>query len=145
MSEQFDLIVTRVYDASPQEIWDVWTDPQQLRQFFGPAGTTIPLETVTMDVRVGGEFSLTMHNDVNGDEYPMKAEYVALEEPTMIQFKTTGGITGTIELEDLGMGKTLLTWTTEASIDAADRAGAIIGTHSAADQLGELLKDRAVA
>lgn len=144
-----DLTVTRVYDATPQEIWDVFTDPQHLHKFFGPEGTTIPIEELTMDVRVGGEFSLTMHNEHSGDTYPMKAEYVILEEPTKIQFKTTGGIVGTITIEDLQLaGKTLLTWHTSAEIDNTDgasRAGAIIGTHSAMDNLGNLLTELAAA
>ena len=86
------LVVTRVFDATPEQIWAAFTDPDKLHKFFGPKGTTIPREEVTMDVRVGGEFSLTMHNDENGELYPMQAEYVMLDEPNKIQFKTTGGI-----------------------------------------------------
>lgn len=134
------LVVTRVFDASPQRIWDAFTDPEQLHKFFGPPGTKVPLEELTMDVRVGGEFSLTMHNQENGELYPMQAEYVVLDEPNMIQFKTTSGIEGTIELEDLGMlGKTLLTWTTKAEFNESFYAGAVIGTHGAVDNLGALL------
>jgi uncharacterized protein YndB with AHSA1/START domain len=134
------LVVTRVFDATPEQIWAAFTDPEKLHKFFGPAGTTVPLEELTMDVRVGGEFSLTMHNTENGETYPMKAEYVILDEPNKIQFKTTGGIEGTIEIEDLGMaGKTLLTWSTKAEFDESFYAGAVIGTHSAIDNLQELL------
>jgi uncharacterized protein YndB with AHSA1/START domain len=134
------LVVTRVFDATPERIWSAFTDPDQLHKFFGAAGTTIPRDSVTMDVRVGGEFSLTMHNDENGELYPMQAEYVVLEEPNTIQFKTTGGIEGTIEIEDLGMlGKSLVTWSTKAEFDESFYAGAVIGTHSAIDNLVELL------
>jgi uncharacterized protein YndB with AHSA1/START domain len=134
------LVVTRVFDATPEQIWDAFTDPAKLHKFFGPAGTTISPESLTMDVRVGGEFSLTMHNTDNGDDYPMNAEYVILDEPNKIQFKTTGGIEGTIVIEDLGMaGKTLLTWSTKAEFDESFYAGAVIGTHSAVDNLQELL------
>lgn len=141
MSEREALVVTRVFDATPEQIWEVWTDPAHLHKFFAPAGSSVPLETVTMDVRVGGEFSLTMINGQNGEEYPMQAEYTALEEPTKLAFKTSGGIDGTIELDDLGSGKTLLTWTTLVDFDGNEefRRGATIGTHSAADQLGSLL------
>lgn len=137
-----ELVVTRVYDATPEQIWAVWTDPEHLHKFFAPGGSSVPLDTLTMDVRVGGEFSLTMVNDTNGDEYPMQAEYVTLDEPAKLSFKTTGGIQGTIELEDLGMGKTLLTWTTEVDFAGDDdfRRNATIGTHSAADNLGKLLE-----
>jgi uncharacterized protein YndB with AHSA1/START domain len=134
------LVVTRVFDATPQQIWDAFTDPEKLHKFFGPPGTVIPREELTMDVRVGGEFSLKMHNQDNGEIYPMQAEYVILDEPSKIQFKTTGGIQGTIEIEDLGMaGKTLLTWTTVAKFDESFYAGAVIGTHGAIDNLEELL------
>jgi uncharacterized protein YndB with AHSA1/START domain/mannose-6-phosphate isomerase-like protein (cupin superfamily) len=134
------LVVTRVFDATPEEIWSAFTDPEKLHKFFGPAGTTIPLEELKMDVRVGGEFSLTMHNEENGELYPMSAKYVILEEPNKIQFKTEGGIEGTVEFEDLGLaGKTLLTWTTVAPFDESFFAGAVVGTHSAVDNLEALL------
>lgn len=139
-TQQTELVVTRVYDASKEQIWEAFTDPNHLHKFFGPKGTRIPIETVTMDVRVGGEFSLKMINEENGDEYPMSAEYVTVEAPTKLGFKTSGGIEGTIELEDLGMGKTLLTWTTVTEMDEELRRNATIGTHSAVDNLGELLK-----
>ena len=134
------LVVTRVFDATPQQIWDAFTDPEKLHKFFGPRGTIIPPESLTMDVRVGGEFSLKMHNQENGEIYPMTAEYVILDEPDKIQFKTLTGIEGTVEIEDLGMaGKTLLTWTTIAPFDESFYAGSVIGTHSAIDNLQELL------
>jgi uncharacterized protein YndB with AHSA1/START domain len=136
------LVVTRVFDATPQQIWDAFTDPEKLHKFFGPVGTTVPRDELTMDVRVGGEFSLTMHNEHNGELYPMQAEYVILDQPNKLQFKTTNGLEGTIEIEDLGMaGKTLLTWTTKAEFNESFYAGAVIGTHSAIDQLGVLLAE----
>lgn len=134
------LVVTRVFDATPEQIWACFTDPEKLHKFFGPKGTTISQEELTMDVRVGGEFSLTMHNEENGDQYPLTAEYLTVDEPSKLAFKTSGGIEGTIELEDLGMGKTLLTWTTVTEMDEELRKNATIGTHSAVDNLGELLR-----
>lgn len=135
-----ELVVTRVYDASKELIWEAFTDPNHLHKFFGPKGTRIPIETVAMDVRVGGEFKLKMINEENGDEYPLSAQYVTVDAPNKLAFKTTGGIEGTIELEDMGMGKTLLTWTTVTEMDEELRKNATIGTHSAVDNLGELLK-----
>lgn len=139
-AQETELIVTRVFDATKEQIWECFTDAALLHKFFGPAGTRIPIETVTMDVRVGGEFSLTMHNEENGDQYPLTAEYLTVDEPSKLAFKTSGGIEGTIELEDLGMGKTLLTWTTVTEMDEELRKNATIGTHSAVDNLGELLR-----
>lgn len=142
-TQMTELVVTRVYDASPEKIWECFTDPNHLHKFFGPKGTRIPIETVTIDLEVGGEFSLKMINEENGDEYPMTAEYVTIDAPNKIAFRTTGGIEGQIELEDLGMGKTLLTWTTRTEMDEELRRNATIGTHSAVDNLGELLANLA--
>lgn len=145
MSEKDTLVVSRVYDATREQIWSAFTDPEQLSKFFAPAGSHVPRESVTIDPRVGGEFSLKMVNDVNGEEYPMQAEYVTLDEPSKLAFKTAGGIDGTIELEDMGSGKTLLTWTTLVDFggDEEFRRGATIGTHSTVEQLGELLASQA--
>jgi uncharacterized protein YndB with AHSA1/START domain len=130
------LVVTRVIAATPERIWEAWTDPEQLSKFFAPGGSSISPETVTMDVREGGEFSLTMVNDVNGEEYPMQAVYKTLDAPNKLVFETSFGLTGTIELEDLGMGEnTLLTWTTRGKMENALFAGATIGTHGAADKM----------
>ncbi len=138
-----DLTVQRVLDGSPQEVWYVWTDPERLHRFFAPEGSRVPLDSVRMDVRVGGEFSLRMVNIENGEIYPMDAQYTKLDEPQGLSFKTSGGMQGTIELEDLGHGKTLLTWTTRADFGASDefRKDATIGTHSAADQLVDLMAE----
>lgn len=141
MSQQRTLVVTRVFDATPQEIWKAWSRPELLVQFFGPEGSPVDPESLTMDFRVGGEFSLNMVNQEDGSVYPMQAEYVEVEEPTKLAFLTSGGINGTIEIEDLGMlGKTLLTWTTTMESDEPLPAGAMIGTHSAIDQLLALFK-----
>lgn len=140
MSEQRTLVVTRVFDATPQQIWDVWKSPEQVAKFFGPAGSPVDPESLTIDFKVGGEFSLKMVNSHNGDVYPMQAEYVELDEPHKLVFRTTGGIEGTIEIEALGLpGKTLLTWTTRAEMDETLYTGATVGTHSAIDQLVALV------
>jgi uncharacterized protein YndB with AHSA1/START domain len=141
MNDRDELVVTRVFDATPARIWEAFTTPEQLSKFFAPAGSHVPLDSITLEPKVGGEFALTMVNDENGERYPMNAQYTAHEPPSLIAFATSGGIDGSIELEELGRGKTLLTWTTLADFgdDPGFRRDATIGTHSAVDQLGELL------
>jgi uncharacterized protein YndB with AHSA1/START domain len=130
-----DLVVTRILKAPPALVWSAFTDPGQLIKFFGPEGTTIALESVTVEPRVGGEFSLVMVNDDNGDKYPMNATYTELIENQRIQFETGGGITGTIEMTDLGNGETALRWTSRTAFDDAFFKDAEQGTNSAVDQL----------
>ena len=131
-----DFTVTRVFDASRELIWSALTDPEQLIRFWGPEGTTVPIESVTIEPHQGGLFRVTMVLIEDGTEFPMNAAYKEFIEPERMVFETTGGITGTIELTDLGDGRTEFKWTTRAAFDEELLKNAKIGTNSAADQLG---------
>ena len=56
MSE--DIIIRRTFAASPQQVFDAWTDPAQFAVWFGTKGTLVT--DVVMDVRVGGEWAAMM-------------------------------------------------------------------------------------
>jgi uncharacterized protein YndB with AHSA1/START domain len=131
-----DFTITRVFDAPRELIWSALTDPEQLIRFWGPEGTHVPIESVTVEPRQGGVFRVTMVLDDGGTEYPMNAVYKEFVEPQRMVFETAGGITGTIELADLGDGKTEFSWTTRSVFDEELLRNAKIGTNSAADQLG---------
>jgi uncharacterized protein YndB with AHSA1/START domain len=47
-----DVSVTRVFDAPVELVWKAWTDPEYVKQWWGPTGFTCPL--AEMDFRVGG-------------------------------------------------------------------------------------------
>jgi uncharacterized protein YndB with AHSA1/START domain len=49
-----EFILTRTLAAPRALVWQVWTEPAHLMQWFGPAGMTMP--RCTMDLRVGGRF-----------------------------------------------------------------------------------------
>jgi len=63
-----ELIITRIFDAPRALVYKAFTDPDQVAQWFGPVGYTVPRETVDMDVRVGGHQRLMMVAD--DDSYP---------------------------------------------------------------------------
>jgi uncharacterized protein YndB with AHSA1/START domain len=46
------VVIERSFDAPIDLIWQMWTDPQHFKEWFGPTGATIPV--ARMDVRVGG-------------------------------------------------------------------------------------------
>jgi uncharacterized protein YndB with AHSA1/START domain len=46
------VVIERSFDAPAELIWQMWTDPERLKGWFGPTGATIPV--AKMDVRVGG-------------------------------------------------------------------------------------------
>lgn len=140
------MIVTRVYEATPEQVWAAFTDPDQIYKFFGPKGTHVPRESVVIDLRVGGEFKLSMIRDGEDASDPspmMNAEFTIVDEPNKFQLLTSRGGHITIEIQDLEMeGRTLVTWSTKGNYEALGKefySGSVIGTHMTMDQLGEYL------
>jgi uncharacterized protein YndB with AHSA1/START domain len=46
------VMIERDFDAPVELIWQMWTDPEHFKAWYGPHGATIPV--AKMDVRVGG-------------------------------------------------------------------------------------------
>lgn len=67
-----EIRITRVYDASVKAVWDAWTDPAQVAQWWGPRGFT--LTTHSKDLRPGGTWDYTMHGP-DGTDYPNVTKY----------------------------------------------------------------------
>ena len=71
-----EIKIIRVYDAPVQLVWDAWTDPEQVAQWWGPRGFT--LTTHSKDLRAGGHWHYTMHGP-DGTDYPNKTHYFEVE------------------------------------------------------------------
>jgi uncharacterized protein YndB with AHSA1/START domain len=109
MSETGELTYRRVHAAPPELLFDCMTSPEHLAQFWGPAGTTTPIENITVDLRPGGAFETTMVNDRDGGTYTMRAVYVEVSRPdrlVWIEADVEGGMRTTITFVDLGDGRT---------------------------------------
>jgi uncharacterized protein YndB with AHSA1/START domain len=52
------VVIERTFDAPVDLIWQMWTDPEHFKAWYGPDGATIPV--AEMDVRVGGGRRLGM-------------------------------------------------------------------------------------
>jgi uncharacterized protein YndB with AHSA1/START domain len=106
-----EITITRTYDAPRELLWKAWTDPEELAQWWGPPGWTTPLDSVTMDVRPGGEFRLTSISD-EGEEMPVVGTYREVVEPKRIVLEEPGeeswheGSVSVVTFTDLGGGRT---------------------------------------
>ena len=76
-----DFVITRRFDATCEEVFDAWTEPAQVAAWFGPRGLTTPLDRLSMDVRPGGSWSLTMVSEIDGTQYPVSFEYREVSRP----------------------------------------------------------------
>jgi hypothetical protein len=70
--------------CSPQDVWDAYTTPEKFCQFFAPEGLSIPLESVVLEVRVGGRFECDMVFDETGVVNENKGILTAVEEPNLL-------------------------------------------------------------
>ena len=103
-----ELRVTRLLNAPIALVWEVWTNPEHIKNWWGPHGFT---NTITkMDVRSNGEWKLTMHGP-DGTNYPnesifkevIEGKKIVYEHLSYPQFITT------VEFESRG-DKTFLSW-----------------------------------
>jgi uncharacterized protein YndB with AHSA1/START domain len=65
--------------ASPQAVFDAWTDPAALLQWWcpGPAHAT----HAVLDVRAGGRYEIRMTAGPRGEPQVVSGEYVTVEPP----------------------------------------------------------------
>ncbi len=83
MSENKILRLERIFAATPQQLFDAWTIPDQLVRWWGPEGCTTPHHD--LDVRQGGAWITTMrHND--GSENTVSGVYRVIEPPRRLVF-----------------------------------------------------------
>ena len=78
------LVIERTITASPERVFDAFTDPEQLTQWWWPNGFTCPAAEV--DLRVGGTYRLAMQwpDSVPTDNqfsHYMGGEYYEIERP----------------------------------------------------------------
>lgn len=79
----------RTYDATPAAVWDAWTKPELLKQWWGPENVSIP--ECEVDLRVGGTFSITMEageamGPYKGTLWPMIATFTVVEPQSQLSY-----------------------------------------------------------
>lgn len=78
--------IERTFDAPTTTVWQMWTDPEHFRAWYGPTGATVP--TADMDVRVGGRRLVSMQMDTPNGEMTMwfTGEYVEVSPTTRLVY-----------------------------------------------------------
>ena len=49
-----EITIVRTYDAPREKVWQAWTDPKQLAQWWAPRGFTNPTVEIDASVRLAG-------------------------------------------------------------------------------------------
>jgi uncharacterized protein YndB with AHSA1/START domain len=82
-SSEWDLALTRVFDAPRDLVWKVWTDPAHLSQWWGPKGFTNP--RCEWNAQVKGKIHIDMRAP-DGVVYPMSGVFEEIVEPERLVF-----------------------------------------------------------
>jgi uncharacterized protein YndB with AHSA1/START domain len=80
------VVVSRELDVPPEEAWRAWSDPDQVRRWWGPTGFTCA--RADLDFRVGGTSLVTMRApaEYGGIQLHNRWTYTAIVEPSQIEF-----------------------------------------------------------
>ncbi|HEY7968079.1 MAG TPA: SRPBCC domain-containing protein [Solirubrobacteraceae bacterium] len=75
----------RVFSASPEEVFDAWTNPAVLERWWGPRPTW-DSPGCDVDLRVGGSYLLRMRNPDSGTILEVGGEYRVIERPRRLVY-----------------------------------------------------------
>jgi uncharacterized protein YndB with AHSA1/START domain len=78
---QREIVTTRVFDAPRALVFEAWTDPEQLKQWWGPRGFSNTFQLFEM--KPGGLWQYTMHGP-NGKNFNNESRFVEIVVPERI-------------------------------------------------------------
>lgn len=79
-----EIVTSRVVNASRELVYRAWSDPNHLKNWWGPAGFTNTFHE--FDFRVGGKWGFVMHGPDKGN-YRNECEFIKIEKPSLIAWK----------------------------------------------------------
>lgn len=71
------LTLKKTFDAPIELVWEAWTQPEHIAQWWGPKGTS--LKVVEHNFKVGGKWKYVMPMP-NGSEFISEGEYSEIEK-----------------------------------------------------------------
>jgi len=158
-NEQERMAITRVFDAPRELVWKAWTDPEYVMQWWGPKGFSCPV--CKIDFRVGGKFLIGMKSPdgqefYNGGEYHeivphekiVSSMYFADANGNKVEAAELGIEHKAIEdaydvtlFEDLGNGKTKLTFIGNETAEEATASGQAEGWNQILEKIAAVVAE----
>jgi uncharacterized protein YndB with AHSA1/START domain len=76
--------IERTYDATPEAVFDAWTNPEVLRRWW-KLSEADSVEVTDVDLRVGGGYRLSMR-DADGEAHTVSGQYREVERPRRLVY-----------------------------------------------------------
>lgn len=143
---EYDVTIRRTFDAPRERVFDAWTEPERIEQWWGPEGFTSAVHE--LDARPGGAFRIDMYAP-DGTVYPDSGEFHEVVEPerlvmTSRAFEDDGAygleVYTTVTFADRG-GETELTLEAEVVAATSEVAEALAGMEAGWSQSVDKLAD----
>jgi uncharacterized protein YndB with AHSA1/START domain len=144
--EERQVVMERVFDAPRETVWKAMTDPDSIKQWWGPRYLTTTIDK--MDVKPGGVWRF-IHHDPEGREYAFNGTYREIVPPERLSLTFEfEGVPGHIILQTLILdeqeGKTKLTSIADyegiEDLEGMVNAGMEAGARESWDRLAELIE-----
>src|ERR1700733_7208942 len=96
-----EIRISRLLNAPIELVWEVWTDPEHIKNWWGPNGFTNTIHV--MDVQPGGSWDLTMHAP-DGTDYKNKSIFKQIIKHKKIVYEHITGpkFTATVDFSTDG-------------------------------------------
>ena len=78
------LHLTRTFPAPREKVFRAWTDPEELKKWWGPEGYETP--TAEVDLRVGGAYRFGMQKSPDGDIFYLRGTYREVRPPERLVY-----------------------------------------------------------
>lgn len=122
-TENRQMRIERFLNAPVELVWKVWTDPDHIKNWWGPAGFTNTIDK--MEVKEGGVWEFVMHAP-DGTNFKNKHLFSKIEKHKRIVMEHVTGPKFSLEVNFTKQGNgTLMVWT---------------NTFESAEQLQEVIK-----
>ncbi|WP_332641182.1 SRPBCC family protein [Brevundimonas sp.] len=105
-----ELVVTRTFDGPPRIVFEAWTTPELMKQWWAPRSMGVPLLSCEMDVRTGGGYRLAFGQD-EASAFAFYGKYIEVTPPSRLVWtneEDQDGAVTTVTFEGRD-GKTFLT------------------------------------
>jgi hypothetical protein len=79
-----EIVSSRIFNVTRETLFKAWSDPNHLKNWWGPSGFTNTFNE--FDFRVGGQWRFIMHGPDKGN-YHNECEFIKIEQPALIAWK----------------------------------------------------------
>jgi uncharacterized protein YndB with AHSA1/START domain len=141
-----ELVVARTFNAPARLVFEAWTKPEVLKQWWAPKSFGVSFLSCEADVRTGGTYRFVFGHPASEQPMAFFGKYIEVTPHSRLVWTNDeggeGGAITTVTFEE-GGGETLVVmhdlYSSKEALDAAIASGSTCGFSETFEQLDELL------